>query len=994
MYVTKYLDNTKYKQASVFEYATYMEKECLIQEALQGTTSRQLSAYLDKQNDVVRVEGREYFFNGTGNTYDSEDVTKAIDGNVRGLKKSEARYFTFSISPSQQEIIHMRRMIADTQDALRDSGERLPESYTDDMMRSYLKDYGVKCMDAYAQNFGHPKIENNRDLIWFGMVEKDRYWKKKDNEVWNNTKIDNQVTRLKEQLGRNEHKDKELHRKIAALEKKYIRECDVRPGGSKEILRPMMAKSGDNWHIHVTVSRRDITNSISLSPNANGRGSRNHKLNGETVRVGFDREAYKIRCENIFDNTFSHQRLQSESYEKAKELRSKSAFVFEKQRLSDLATRRTEAMEFEQLKAAGYKDYYQNLLDAERLDARHLGQLKGYIVRQIKQLNPSVDTKQLMKQDLTELQEQFGQLEANADPSLRIDGLASSAGDKVLQATGLPVYRPISTVRKVLRKGIAVNQAIDLRRQVYDQWYGIYSDNWHRENYLFDSIAEHRERECFFAQGEYLEKEYGESVVLRNAQDHLAKIERQFTNDFLQEYWADRTQDIASNYAVEAFGEDGVAVSTLRELNDMARERLLPLEASRCMEEAARRCEQPRDIASLRQQMLTIQPAKTEALTSALDTYIAERGQVVEAVAGILRDQNLTASAREEALLQFAADLKSLQRELGALLKPEQAEALVQKLSEFTAERSGIVAVIAKQLQGDILSRQEALLARLTRDGKALNNSLRDLRSGLVKILERRNPGMKYGALKESLDKLFKETLKEVKINRQTELAQVMDQHLQQTLPGYCPIIEKQSELEQLIKEITPDKEKYAERLIKINDMVSQQVNPYAEQLFERHSQRLFGAEVSLRNEHDIRAYIDTHYTGLQAEQLKDSFNKLYAKIEQHRQQVIQGVVRELPSEDVATIRRQQNYINRYINRNFSPEAAKSRKEELQRVMATACRRRAPEVQYKVLDYFTQQKISAQALQKANQIKMPIVSPQQVMIKAAFKLVNVLTKGY
>ena len=91
MYVTQYLDNTRYGQSSVAEYAGYLEKERLIQSQLDETSSRQLSAYLDKQNDVVRVEGREYFFNGTGNTYDTEDVVKNIDANVRGLKRKEAR---------------------------------------------------------------------------------------------------------------------------------------------------------------------------------------------------------------------------------------------------------------------------------------------------------------------------------------------------------------------------------------------------------------------------------------------------------------------------------------------------------------------------------------------------------------------------------------------------------------------------------------------------------------------------------------------------------------------------------------------------------------------------------------------------------------------------------------------------------------------------------------------------------------------------------------
>lgn len=64
MYITDYVDNTKYGQSSVMDFAGYLEKESLVQEQLRDATSRQLSAYLDKQNDSVRVEGREYFSTG------------------------------------------------------------------------------------------------------------------------------------------------------------------------------------------------------------------------------------------------------------------------------------------------------------------------------------------------------------------------------------------------------------------------------------------------------------------------------------------------------------------------------------------------------------------------------------------------------------------------------------------------------------------------------------------------------------------------------------------------------------------------------------------------------------------------------------------------------------------------------------------------------------------------------------------------------------------
>ena len=89
-------------------------------------------------------------------------------------------------------------------------------------MRNYLKDYAIQCMDAYARNFGHPEIHDNRDLMWFGMVEKDRYWKSHDPHVRNNSRIDKEIARLEKQLGGG--KDDSVQRRIADLEAQYVRE--------------------------------------------------------------------------------------------------------------------------------------------------------------------------------------------------------------------------------------------------------------------------------------------------------------------------------------------------------------------------------------------------------------------------------------------------------------------------------------------------------------------------------------------------------------------------------------------------------------------------------------------------------------------------------------------------------------------------------------------------------------------------------------------------
>lgn len=936
MYVTQYVDNTRYGQSSVAEYAGYLEKESLIQSQLDETSSRHLSAYLDKQNDVVRIEGREYFFNGTGNTYDTEDVVKNIDANVRGLKRKEARYYTFSISPSKEEIVHLRRTIVDTRQALLEVGEEIPSTLEDDMMRNYLKDYAIQCMDAYARNFGHPEIHDNRDLMWFGMVEKDRYWKSHDPQVRNNSRIDREIACLEKQLGRG--KDDSVQGRIAALKAKYVRESQFRPGGRDKILRAMMPKAGDNWHIHVTVSRRDITNSINLSPNANGRGSKKHILNGKAVRVGFDREAYKIDCERLFDRLFAHHRLMTESYEASKRLRRESGFIFEKQLSQDRATRRSEAAEFRQLVSGGYGEYYESLLHAERLDARQLMRLKGQLVRQIRLLKPESDTAVLMDSSVDELQKELNRYSMDQDLSLPHWGqsLGVSLGDKAVEFTGLRGYHPIRTTHKVLRKGLAMRQAVDRRRDVFDQWSEIYRNAWHRENYMFDSIAARRNAECLLAQAEYLEEVLeGHSVLLENAARYLTDTERQMVGDYVQRFWPERQREMVTFFARETFGADDAHVKDMKDFESMARERLLPEDARRCIAEAVRRCEQPATFDAMRLEIATFPADRAAELTMQLENFQAERMQLLEQLRSVLTDQTLGVHVKEESLL------------------------------------------------------------RLALQDRNLDKALRDLRVGVVKILEKKHPEQKPRQLHERLKELFAE-LSKIRVKRQADFTKAIDTFIREELPGYHLVVEKQTQLEQLIRETTPDPKQCAERILEMNNELSREVSPCAERLFEQHGRKLFGPEVRLRNEHEFSVYLDQKYSPEQVRHYKDSLKNVYSRIEEKRREIIQRLVQTFPQEDLEKIKRQQKYLNRYINKYFSAAESKTKKETLQRRVSSSCRRSViPVPEYKVYGAVAQRDVSVQAMAKADQVKMvrPI-TPQQLAIKAAFKLIGILTKGY
>ncbi|MGY0039328.1 DUF5712 family protein [Pedobacter sp. NJ-S-72] len=124
-------------------------------------------------------------------------------------------------------------------------------------MKAALKQYAEKVMDGYAKNFKRPGINSSKDLLWFAKVENHRYYTHKDKEVQDGTK----------------------------------------KRGEK--------KAGNQMHVQVIVSRKDITNKIKLSPmnSSKGRNTEHSKKMGQ-----FDRMAFKQCGETVFDKLFNFER--------------------------------------------------------------------------------------------------------------------------------------------------------------------------------------------------------------------------------------------------------------------------------------------------------------------------------------------------------------------------------------------------------------------------------------------------------------------------------------------------------------------------------------------------------------------------------------------------------------------------------------------------------------------------------------------------------------
>lgn len=133
----------------------------------------------------------------------------------------------------------------------------LYEKFGEDGAKEKLKEFAIKVMDGYAKNFKRTGIDTNRDLLWFGKAENYRYYK---------------------------HTDKE------------VKEGTRQKGERKE---------GRQMHIQIIVSRKDITNSIKLSPQNNSKG----KNIAHSAKLGqFDRTAFKQIGESLFDEFFGFDR--------------------------------------------------------------------------------------------------------------------------------------------------------------------------------------------------------------------------------------------------------------------------------------------------------------------------------------------------------------------------------------------------------------------------------------------------------------------------------------------------------------------------------------------------------------------------------------------------------------------------------------------------------------------------------------------------------------
>jgi len=251
--------------------------------------------YLEKENQGLEEPELEHFFNQHVDEIPAGEVVREIDANTDKLKKTEPKFYSITVSPSKYELSRLQNTSEDL------------KHYTRELMRDY-----VTCFNREIN--GRPVTVN--DLKYYAKIEHQRTYKGTDIQVKENQPYATKILDLKNELrkiqtGEQNGDTKKIENKIEKLEASAPHQLD-----GKRIVQGMK-KEGNQSHIHIIVSRKDASNSFSLSPGSKYKASE-VIMNGKTVRRGFDRDAFYSKAEKTFDRSFGYKRNFVETYQSRK----------------------------------------------------------------------------------------------------------------------------------------------------------------------------------------------------------------------------------------------------------------------------------------------------------------------------------------------------------------------------------------------------------------------------------------------------------------------------------------------------------------------------------------------------------------------------------------------------------------------------------------------------------------------------------------------------
>ncbi|WP_281986868.1 MobB family relaxase [Aquimarina aggregata] len=258
-------------------------------------SSADFVGYLEKENQGLEQQDMEHFFNQYGDEVSAEEVVKEIDGNTAKLKKKEPKFYSITVSPSKYELNKLKNNSQDL------------KTYTREVMKNYVASFNREIN-------GRPITID--DIKYYAKIEHQRTFKGTDFQVKENQPFATKILQLKTDIrniqeGRAEGNIKKMKKEIAKLEKQAPHQQN-----GKRIVQGM-SKEGNQSHIHIIVSRKDASNTVSLSPGSKHKASE-VEMHGKKVKRGFDRDIFFAKAEKTFDKTFGYKRNYAETYKAKK----------------------------------------------------------------------------------------------------------------------------------------------------------------------------------------------------------------------------------------------------------------------------------------------------------------------------------------------------------------------------------------------------------------------------------------------------------------------------------------------------------------------------------------------------------------------------------------------------------------------------------------------------------------------------------------------------
>ncbi len=213
------------------------------------------------------------FFNHSSENISLDEAIRLIDEHSKGqLKKDEAKWYApvYALSEKEAQFICYKLFgkIYSDYDNLTEE-EKI-------IYNKYIVELGKKFQDEMAKNFNKSDVGiiDGSTLCYVGVVENSRIYKEYDEEV---------------KAGR------------------------IKAGTSK---------TGFNTHIHIIQSRK--ANNEKKSKISPMQKSKKESINNMGVKVGFDRNKFKIAVENTFDIITGYKRKEEETFSYVNEQKKES----------------------------------------------------------------------------------------------------------------------------------------------------------------------------------------------------------------------------------------------------------------------------------------------------------------------------------------------------------------------------------------------------------------------------------------------------------------------------------------------------------------------------------------------------------------------------------------------------------------------------------------------------------------------------------------------